>query len=187
MSLKLVPFNEAWISHDKVDVHAIYRRPRWVEDEYGDMQRELSPQGLPTWDLTGPLPVRGHNKWRAKGFEYVTLADRTSLIMAAASGTLKPEGSRVADYDQHQAGGPWNYKRYVHGQQETTTLEAEQLTADVHEFGSTAVETLRRRGDPTFSLPEGLKGIPPRSATQVVELPDDGTKKGRGKAAAEVA
>jgi len=171
--LKLIPFNDKWITHDRLDVHAIYRRPRWVEDEFGELQRELSPNGLPTWDLTGPLPVRQHNRWRTKGFEYVTLADRDSLVMAARSATL-PEGTRMADFIQNtMTGGPWHYRKYVAGQESTSTLEAEQLDADVREFGSVVVETLRRRTDPSFRLPEGLKNIPPRGQV-VIEKPYEG-------------
>ena len=188
MSLKLVPFNEVWIAHDKLDVHAIYRRPRWVEDEFGEMQRELSAGGAQTWDLTGPLPVKSHNKWRAKGFEYVTLADRDSLVSAARSGTLKPEGATANDYVQNTTtGGPWNYKKYVHGQAETVTLEAEQLRADVEEFGSAAVEAIRKRTDPTFRLPEALRNVAPRGqAVVALEAEASAPKKGK-KAEAEVA
>jgi hypothetical protein len=158
MSLKLVPFNDAWINHDKVDIHAIYRRPRFVEDEYGEMNREYK-DGVATWDLTGPLPVRSHNRWRSKGFEYVTLANRESLLVAARFNTLPP-GMRMQDYDQHQTGGPWNYKKYMAGVQETTTIEAEQLKADVEKFGSEAVEAIRRQTEPTFQLPASLRNIP---------------------------
>lgn len=159
MALKLVPFNDAWIQHDKIDIHAIYRRPRYVEDKYGEMEREYK-DGVATWDLTGPLPVRHHNRWRSKGFEYVTLANRDSLLTAARFGTLPP-GHKAADYDQHQTGGPWNYKKYAEGQENYVTLEAEQLKADVEQFGSEAVETLRRRTDADFKLPDALRGFDP--------------------------
>lgn len=176
--LKLIPFNDKWLTLDRMDVHAIYRRPRYKEDQFGEMHRELNDRGLPTWDLTGPLPVKQHNKWRAKGFEYVTLANRDSLVLAARAGTL-PEGTRFHDWVQDTTtNGPWNYKKYIVGQEQTTTLEAEQLEADVREFGSAAVETIRRRHDQTFRLPDHLRDIAPRTEPVVVALPDDGQKKG---------
>lgn len=152
--LKLVPFNAVWITHDKCDVHAIYRRPRFKEDEFGEWHREYDKDGLPTWDLTGPLPVKSHNRWTSKGFEYVTLANRESLIMAASIRSL-PEPAHV--YDQHQTGGPWNYRKYSAGQVDQHSAEAERLKADVERFGPEAVEAIRRQTDPTFKLPDALK------------------------------
>src|SRR5689334_9256179 len=100
--LKLIPFNSAWVDHTKLDLKAIYRRPRYVKDEFDQDVRELGPDGLPLWDLTTPLPVKQHNKWVAKGFEYVTLADRDSLIEAYRKSTLLPARAHPRDYDQHQ-------------------------------------------------------------------------------------
>ncbi len=155
--LKLVPFNSAWISHDKVDIHAIYRRPRFVKDQYDEDQREYDANGMPTWDLTGPLPIKQHNKWTMKGFEYVTLANRSSLVVAAKTGTLI--GGSVRDFDQHQTGGPWNYRKYAEGQQDSNTAEFEQLKSDVMRFGADAVEELRKRQDPGFVLPPALRAL----------------------------
>lgn len=164
MSLKLVPFNPAWINHDKIDIHAIYRRPRFTQDGFGEWHRELDKvSGMPTWDLTGALPLKQHNRWIGKGFEYVTLADRTSLATAAKFGTVTDEDGNVCDgrmYDQHQTGGPWNFRKYFEGQQATTTREADELLADVNTFGSDVVEHIRRRTDRHFELPPHLKGIP---------------------------
>ncbi len=158
MSLKLIPFNDAWITHEKIDVHAIYRRPRYVEDEFGEMVREFDNSGKATWDITGPLPVRQHNKWRAKGFEYVTLANRTSLKIAAQFGTLPP-GTSAAEFDQHQTGGPWSWKKYVQDAETMSTIEAEQLRQDIDEFGADVVERIRQRTDPAFRIPEHLRGV----------------------------
>ena len=36
MSLKLVPFNDGWINHSKLDLHAIYLRPRSVMNEFDE-------------------------------------------------------------------------------------------------------------------------------------------------------
>src|SRR5688572_30283749 len=101
--LKLVPFNAQWITHDKIDVHAVYRRPRYKEDEYGEKTRELDKAGQPTWDLACGLPVKSHNTWLAKGFEYVTLSDRLSLQIAGRSNTVLDEEGHPCDwrkYDQ---------------------------------------------------------------------------------------
>ena len=160
--LKLVPFNAAWIDHDKIDVHAIYRRPRFVEDEFGEKQREYDKDGLPTWDLTGPLPVKKDVTWRRKGFEYVTLANRESLIVAARTGTLI--GGSIRDYDQHQQGGPWNYRKYVQGQATTHSDAADQLKADIAKYGWEAVEAIRRQIDPDFTVPAHLKTPAPAAA-----------------------
>jgi hypothetical protein len=156
--LKLVPFNSAWISHDKIDIHAIYRRPRFKEDEFGELEREYDASGLPTWDLTGPLPVKQHNRWMAKGFEYVTLANRESLGLAGMYGTID---GNWREYDQHQTGGPWNFKKFLVGQEVVTSRELDELRVDVEEYGSDVVERIRRRTDPNFRLPESLRGVPP--------------------------
>jgi hypothetical protein len=164
MALKLVPFNSTWIDHDKIDIHAIYRRPVFAEDKYGEMER-IYKDGVPQWDLTGPLPVRSHTKWTAKGFEYVTLANRDSLRIAARFGTLS--GGTMQEYDQHQTGGPWNFRRYIEGQETIVSDAIIELRQDVEEFGSDTVTRLRRRSDPTFTLPKELENIPARGATKV--------------------
>lgn len=156
MSLRVVPFNAKWITSEKIDIHAIYRRPCYVTDEYGELQRELDANGLPRWDLTGGLPVKQHNIWAGKGFEYVTLANRNSLRIAWINGTLPP-GTHYRDFDQHPAGGPWNYRLYAEGQTELNKTEAAQLRDDLARFGPEAVEALRQRSDPSFRLPTHLK------------------------------
>lgn len=153
--LKLVPFHSEWINNHKIDIHAIYRRPRYKEDEFGEWHRELDTDGLPTWDLTGPLPVKSHNRWVSKGFEYVTLANRESLAVAARTGTLTDGTFR--DYDQHQTGGPWNYRKYLAGQAQAHTADAEKLRADVERFGAEAVEAIRQQTEPSFRLPDEFK------------------------------
>lgn len=179
MGLKLVPFNAVWVSHDKIDVHAIYRRPRFVEDEYGELQREYDATGMPTWDLTGPLPVRQHTKWVAKGFEYITLANKESLAVAAVTRTLPP-GTTMADFDQHQTGGPWSFRKYQESAASNLATESAQLKQDVEEFGSAAVETIKRRENPNFQLPVALRGIKPRETVAAAAEPE---KKSKGAAA----
>src|SRR5690349_14109132 len=74
-----VPFQNAWIDHAKLDVHAIYRRPVFGENG----EQLVDEHGVPRWDLTGGLPVRRHRDWIKKGYQYVTLADSESLKNAA--------------------------------------------------------------------------------------------------------
>ena len=159
MALKLVPFNDAWIDHGKLDLKAIYRRPRWTKDEFDQDVQETGPDGLPLWDLTGPLPLKQHNKWRQKGFEYITLADRDSLIEAYKKNTLLPHGISPREYDQHQTGGPWNYKMCAAGQSTADNATLLQLRESVQKYGSEVYTAIRREVDPKFTLPKGLQGI----------------------------
>lgn len=152
--LKVVPFDPQWINHDKLDIKAMYRRPRWVVDQWGERQREYNADGLPTWDIVGPLPIKKHNHWVAKGFEYITLANRDSLRKAAKVNAL---AGSPRDYDQHATGGPWNYRLYAEGQLHTEQSESAKLRADVEKFGAEAVETIRQQTDPSFRLPPELK------------------------------
>jgi hypothetical protein len=168
--LKLVPFNSTWIDHDKIDIHAIYRRPRFTLDEYGEKVRELDPETkLPTWDLTGPLPIRQHNRWtnKEKGFEYVTLANREALVVAARYGTL-PEGTTYADFNQHAQGGPWNYRRYRVGLKDAADNDSIRLRQDIDELGWQVVERVRQQVDPTFKIPDEFKKPAPKAKAEKV-------------------
>lgn len=162
-TLKLVPFNEAWITNQKLDVKAIYRRPRFVKDEFDQDVLERDAEGVACYDLTTPLPVRSHNRWRAKGFEYVTLASRADLYEAAKKGTVVDDTGAPCNgrmYDQHQTGGPWNAKMYLAGQRLADSAALQKLRLDVERFGSDAVEVIRQQTDPTFTLPPHLRNIP---------------------------
>lgn len=156
--LKLVPFNPAWTDHAKLDMKAMYRRPRYQSDDWGEPVRERDAEGVPTWDIVGPLPLKQHNAWIKKGFEYVTLANRDSLFMAAKTGTL-PEGHTFKDYDQHMTGGPWHARKYHEGRHEVDRAALDQLRADIAKYGPEAVEAIRRQTDPTFALPPELKDV----------------------------
>jgi hypothetical protein len=163
--LKLVPFNEAWVSHDKLDVHAIYRRPQRHEDEYGEIVQTRGPSGEPLWDLTSPLPVRQHNRWRAKGYEYVTLANAPGIEPggglkyvrdAARAGTLA--GGSVQDYSQDpRTGGPWNLRKYLESQGAADLAAVASLKDQIAKYGWEAVEDMRRSTDPNFRVAEALK------------------------------
>lgn len=159
--LKLVPFQDVWVGHDKLDLKAIYRRPRYVEDAYGEMTRVITPEGLPAWDLTGGLPVKSHNKHKAKGFEYVTLADRDSLHAAAAAGTVQDWRQYVQD---PRTGGPWHYRKYVEGQAVADADAAQRLRDLVAKYGPEAVQDMKREHDPDYVLPEPFWHLEPADA-----------------------
>lgn len=172
-SLRLVPFNNSWVQHDKLDLHAIYRRPRYVQNDLDEQVVERDANGQVIYDTTTALPVRQHNKWLAKGFEYVTLATRNDLRQAFDKGTLFDERGQHVDwrqFDQHQTGGPWHFKLYQRGQQQGTGAYLEMLREQVRKFGSDAVEEIRREANPNFVLPASLRGVPPGGP-----LPDDVT------------
>lgn len=166
--LKLVPFNNAWVQHDKLDIKAIYKRPRFAVNDLDETVLEEDPKtGLPMYDLTGALSVRHHNKHAAKGFLYVTLADRQSLYAAGEHGTI---AGNWREYDQHQTGGPWNYKLWLKGQEEGDAADFAELEAQVKQFGSAAVLQIRRTVDSKFSLPTKLRNIkPPKAKEEKVE------------------
>jgi hypothetical protein len=154
--LRLVPFNPAWINHDKIDIKGIYRRPVYTQDDWGEPVRAHDADGLPLWDIVGPLPVKQHVNWTRKGFEFVTLAHKESLYAAARFGTL-PAGSTIEDFDQHATGGPWNARKYHEGGRDADKMALAQLKTDIDRFGADAVEAIRRQTDPAFVLPDALK------------------------------
>ncbi len=151
--LKLVPFSSAWVGSSKLDLKAVYRRPRWTMNEFDESVQVHDVDGAPVWDLTTPLRVMDHNKHLAKGFEYLTLATRDDLIKAAKAGTV----ANWREYDQHQTGGPWNAKMYMAGAKLADTALMQQLRDQIRKFGWETVEEIRRQSDPSFRVPEVLK------------------------------
>lgn len=155
--LKLVPFNPEWVGSHRLDIKAIYRRPRWTKNDFDEDVQERDAEGRPLWDITTPLRVMDHHKLESKGFEYVTLASRDDLLKAYKSGTLLPTGVSWREYDQHQRGGPWNYKMYAAGVIQGDQAATDTLRAQVDQFGPEAVEAIRRATDPGFQLPPHLR------------------------------
>ena len=154
-----VPFDDIWITSDKLDVHAIYRRP--VRSDV-DGEQLVDANGVPKWDLTGGLPVKRHFDWLRKGFEYVTLADSASLSKVAP-------GLRAKGLDPRQfvmlrnrlvGASPWNPKLYLETQPILDRQRMDQLRAMVEELGSDAVLKVLRTQDPFVELPSSLRGIP---------------------------
>lgn len=160
---KAVPFDEAWIASDKIDVHAIYRRP--ILDDLGEQARDA--HGVPQWDLTGGLPVRRHFDWRRKGFEYVTLADGESLSKVAP--LLRKRGYNAADYimlrNRVVGATPWNPQLYLASQATVDRAQHDELVTLVQKFGSDAVLEIKRATEPHFQLPAHLRDIPPGGRT----------------------
>jgi hypothetical protein len=133
MALKCVPLNPDWVGNTGLDMRAIYRRP--------------------SGDLTTALPLRRHNQWQAKGFEYVTLADAESLKLAAP--WLMSQGKNpqefVAGYT-NEGSTPWNVAKYLEGVQVADATAADELKTLIAQFGVEAVEKIT--GKP---VPERVK------------------------------
>ncbi len=157
MSYQTVPFSEAWITSEKIDAKAIYRRPHRhaitleiLRDENGAMR----------WDFSA-LPVRRHNDWLAKGFEYVTIADAESLGMVA--GSLRAQGldprSFIAD---PRTNSPWHPDKYAAILKQDVADEYEKLRAFVEKHGAEAAEDFLGR-----PVPEALRGLGPKGAPKI--------------------
>ncbi len=157
---KAVPFNEAWINHEKIDIHAIYRRP--ILDDVGEQK---VVDGVPQWDLTGGLPVRRHLDWRKKGFEYVTLADAKSLGNKLVLKGLIEAGLDPKDFimlrNRVVGATPWNPALYLQSQAQIDRGQMDKLRQLVEKLGSEAVTEIKRMDNPQYDLPAYLRDIPP--------------------------
>jgi hypothetical protein len=161
-TFRAVPFDAEWVSHNKLDLRAIYRRP--VRDEWTGDQKLDEKTGLPQWDLTGPLPLRRHNDYIRKGFQYVTLADMKSLHDAAPY--LREKGLDPRSFIMDPRMGPWNDQFYLTSQVKVDSAQMTELRRLVEKHGSEAIEESRRLVDPHFRLPSNLRGIAPGASTQ---------------------
>lgn len=161
-TFRAVPFDENWVTSDKVDVHAIYRRP--ILDELGEQQ---IIDGVPQWDLTGGLPVKRHRDWTKKGFEYVTLSDFESLNAAAPG--LKARGLNPGDFvniRNRSTTSPWNPALYFRSAGKTDREHVDAFQKLVEQLGSEAVRAvMRATKDPNYELPAHLRNIPPAGST----------------------
>lgn len=164
---KAVPFDETWINHDKIDVHAIYRRP--ILDDLGE--QKLDAHGVPQWDYTGGLPVRRHLDWVKKGFQYVTLADGKSLSNKLVVAGLAAKGLRHTDFIMWRTrtipATPWNPALYLASQSQHDRVQSDQLRTMVERLGSQAVLDVSRNFNPLFELPVHLRDIPPGGTVKV--------------------
>jgi len=170
---KCVPLNLEWVANGKLDLKAIYRRP--VRDEW-TLEQKVDAEGLPIWDLTGPLPLRRHMDYVRKGFEYITLADLKSLNDVAPF--LRAAGLDPHSFIMDPRSGPWNDQFYLTSQKVVDSAKMVELRKLVQEFGSKAVEASRQEHEPGYRLPAGLRDLPPGP---VAEPEDAAAKEPRGR------
>ncbi len=168
MPLVLVPFNANWPSTTGpsgaplLDIKAIYRRPRKTRD--GDPIRDAA--GFPTFDLTGGLPLQHHTKWTARGFEYVTLADREALVAVAAPGLQEQGIAPLRDWQTYaqdrRTQGPWNAEMYLADCAAAEQARVAALKANIAKFGREAAEQIEQRATPGYQLPASFAGDEPK-------------------------
>src|SRR4051812_1121892 len=140
---KCVPIDNSWhIAGTKHDLKAMYRRPRRSIGEFDEVIQERGPDGRPLYDLCGPLPLRRHSDWVAKGFEYVTVVAQPQLegggwpVVAAS---LREKGLEPRDYLQHPQLGTWNPKLYLATADQADIDQFTALRALVEKLGSDVV------------------------------------------------
>jgi hypothetical protein len=158
---RCIPFNAAWVGAH--DVRAIYRRPRRTVGEYDEVINERGPDGLPLFDIIGPLPMRRHADWARKGYEYVTVyatPDPTDMVWPLVVAWLRANQLNPADYLQHPYLGTWNPKLYLATADGADRARFDALRAMVERLGSEAVIAVRQMTDPNFTLPPALRDIP---------------------------
>lgn len=186
--LVLVPFKPEWASATGpsgaplLDIKAIYRRPR--KTMLGDPI--LDEAGFPEFDLTGGLPVQHHQKWIARGFEYVTLATRNDLIAVAHQG-LAEQGVQPlhdwATYVQNRFDhGPWDPAQYQADLKAAHQARIADLKEAIARYGPEAAEAMERRVNPSYRLPAAFAKGTPKDETPI----EDGFAKGRKVRAAAV-
>lgn len=137
--MELVPFLDNWTkSGTTVDIKAIYRRP--------------DPNGV---SLTGPLPLRRHSDWAAKGLQYVSLASLSDLGTVAPE--LRAHGhdplAMKAGYDRN---GNFDIPQYLKEAKAGDAAHLADLQAKVDKFGPDAVTEMMRMNDPAFTLPASI-------------------------------
>lgn len=157
-AIKTVPFNQAWVTSDKLDIRAIYRRPR-----LDALKQRVVVDGVPQWDYTSALPIRRHNDWAAKGYEYVTLATMQDLADAAKG--LAAQGIDPHQFDASYEGfgemerRAFRIKGYLEQRDAVDDGVRDELRTMVEAYGSDAVENIKRIENPAFELPAHLRGI----------------------------
>jgi len=138
MPLKCIPLRPEWTGSTAPDLRAIYRRRK--QDNYGTPI--LDADGREQWDTTGALPLRQHDKWAAKGFEYITLADEQSLGRVA--GALRADGLDPQSFIQdRRARSPFSAEMWHADQRAAEDARLVQLRELVAKHGVEAVEAMR--------------------------------------------
>lgn len=163
---KCVPLDNNWIiPGTKADLKAMYLRPRRSVGEYDEIVPERSPEGLPLYDLCGPLPLRRHADWTAKGYLYLTVVasprNAEDPAWGLVVGSLRAKNLEPRDYLQHPVFGTWNPKLYLATAHQVDLDKFGALRALVEQLGSDTVLAVKQSDDPTFTLPPALQGIPP--------------------------
>jgi len=176
VSLKLVPFDQSWVSTvgdsgaPLLDIKAIYRRPSKHPETF-NVNRDHA--GFPIWDIVGGLPIQHHAKWLERGFEYVTLAGRADLVAVynpdnREKGIAPPrdaEGMPIAigEFIQNpKTEGPWHPAEYQATDAEERTDAIARLAADIQELGRERAELLRQRDDRSYRIPAAFMAAPKR-------------------------
>jgi hypothetical protein len=144
--MELVPLNQDWTgSEAKVDIKAIYRRP----DATGSVS------------LTAPLPLRRHQQWLAKGFEYVSLASVDDIN--AVIGDIRSMGHDPRTFQGSYDRGRFHQAAYVAFALKTDEAKSAKLKALAEEHGPSVLRSmLEAQGTPIpawlAEMPESTKG-----------------------------
>lgn len=168
MPLKCIPLNPEWLGANSLDLKAIYRRRK--TDNWG--HPILDADGNEQWDTTGPLPLRRHNDWISKGFEYITLADEDSLRQAAPF--LQAEGLNPMSFMQdRRTRSPFNAQMWLDDQKSAGAARLSELRDLVAEFGVEAV--VRMKGPLPAALTKELEAAKPKRGRPRTEPESEGT------------
>lgn len=135
---KCVPLNHAWTADTKLDIHAIYKRRN------GDLMT---------------LPMRGHAKWMAKGFEYVTLADAESFKVAIPFIRSLGVDHRefICGIDGTGRDTCWDVEQYLANRGVETAAEDAEIKGLVEKYGVELVEQIKGTKVPAHLKPEAKK------------------------------
>jgi hypothetical protein len=161
--MKTVPFNPAWLDSG-LDLYAVYRRPRTQAITKAPLSDD---QGRPLWDYS-TLPLKRHNDWSKKGYQYVTLARVQDLVTAKIplAPDLLAQYKPAGDLEERT----FLVQAYLKHAAVADVDEFDKLAELVQRLGSDAVEEVMRHGNPAFVLPERLRGLAPGAA-----VPSSGT------------
>jgi len=136
MAFKCVPEQVAvaiLAGSSKHDGKAIYRRPNG--------------------DLTAGLPMRGHQRWVAKGLQYVTIADPESFNIVAPH--LENPEQYICGRDGDGRKTPWNVALYLKDVASLQESADAELKALVEKYGVEMVESIKG-----VKVPDHLKPAP---------------------------
>jgi hypothetical protein len=152
MSYPTIPWNDEWLKSDKIDARGVYRRPHRHPITL-DIERDALGHVLYDYST---LPIRAHNTWGAKGYQYVTIADAESLGMVAAS--LRAQGLDPRSFIMDpRTNSPWAPDKYLADAKQDAQDEHARLREMVEKHGVKATEEILR-----ITLPEELRALAPK-------------------------